>query len=95
MTSDSKIDNRNSLHPAKRIHESDFPEVTLFIRAMSSYSSYSLMTVNMHGKTKPGETRALLSKIITSTASSLVFCQELPDCFEKDVVRKWVRVSMI
>ena len=42
----------------------------------------------MHGKTKPGETRALLSKIITSTLSSLVFCQELPDCFEKDVVRK-------
>ena len=29
-----------------------------------------------------------MSKIITSSASSLVFCQELPDCFEKDVVRK-------
>ena len=55
---------------------------------MSSYSSYSVMTVNMKGKTKADETRALLSKIITSSASSLVFCQELPDCFEKDVVRK-------
>ena len=55
---------------------------------MSSYSPYSLMTVNMNGKTKPDERRALLSKIITSSGSSLVFCQELPDCFEKDVVRK-------
>ena len=55
---------------------------------MSSYSSYSVMTVNMNGKTKPDERRALLSKIITSRRSSLVFCQELPDCFEKDVIRK-------
>ena len=55
---------------------------------MSSYSPYSLMTVNMNGKTKPDKRRALLSKIITSSGSSLVFCQELPDCFEKDVVRK-------
>ena len=46
------------------------------------------MSVNMNGKTKPDERRALLSKIITSRRSSLVFCQELPDCFEKDVVRK-------
>ena len=46
------------------------------------------MSVNMNGKTKPDERRALLSKIITSSGSSLVFCQELPDCFEKDVVRK-------
>ena len=55
---------------------------------MSSYSFYSLMSVNMNGKTKPDERRALLSKIITSRRSSLVFCQELPDCFEKDVIRK-------
>ncbi|CAH3191030.1 unnamed protein product [Porites evermanni] len=55
---------------------------------MSSYSFYSLMSVNMNGKTKPDERRALLSKIITSSGSSLVFCQELPDCFEKEVVRK-------
>ena len=55
---------------------------------MSSYSFYSLMSVNMNGKTKPDERRALLSKIITSSGSSLVFCQELPGCFEKDVVRK-------
>ena len=54
---------------------------------MSSYSSYSVMTVNMNGKTKPDERRALLSKIITSSASSLVFCQKLPDCFKKEVVR--------
>ena len=74
--------------PAKRIDESDFPKVALFIQAMSSYSSYSLMTVNMNGKTKPDERRALLSKIITSSGSSLVFCQELPDCFKKEVVRK-------
>ena len=55
---------------------------------MSSYSFYSLMSVNMNGKTKPDERRALLSKIITSSGSSLVFCQELPGCFEEDVVRK-------
>ena len=72
---------------AKRIHESDFSKVTR-LQAMSSYSFYSLMSVNMNGKTKPDERRALLSKIITSRRSSLVFCQELPDCFEKDVVRK-------
>ena len=46
------------------------------------------MNVNMNGKTKPDERRALLSKIITSSASSLVFCQELPDCFKKEVVGK-------
>ena len=46
------------------------------------------MSVNMNGKTKPDERRALLSKIITSSGSCLVFCQELPDCFKKDVVRK-------
>ena len=89
---DDRLQNRLqklfALLQAKRIHESDFSKVTLFIQAMSSYSSYSVMTVNMKGKTKPDETRALLSKIITSSASSLVFCQELPDCFEKDVVRK-------
>ena len=55
---------------------------------MSSYSFYSLMSVNMNGKTKPDERRAFLSKIITSSASSLVFCQELQGYFERDVVRK-------
>ena len=89
---DDRLQNRLqklfALLPAKRIYESDFPKVTLFIQAMSSYSSYSLMTVNLNGKTKPDERRAVLSKIITSSASSLVFFQELPDCFKKDVVRK-------
>ena len=89
---DDRLQNRQqklfALLPAKRILESDFPKVTLLIQAMSSYSSYSLMTVNMNGKTKPDERRALLSKIITSSGSSLVFCQELPDCFKKEVVRK-------
>ena len=88
---DDRLQNRLqklfALLQAKRIHESDFSKVTR-LQAMSSYSPYSLMTVNMDGKTKPDERRALLSKIITSSASSLVFCQELPDCFEKDVVRK-------
>jgi len=89
---DDRLQNRLqklfTLLPAKRIHESDFPKVTLFIQAMSTYSSYSLMTVNMNGKTKPDERRALLSKIITSSGSSLVFGQELPGFFEKKVVRK-------
>ena len=89
---DDRLQNRLQklfvLLQAKRIDESDFPKVALFIQAMSSYSSYSLMTVNMNGKTKPDERKALLSKIITSSASSLVFCQELPDCFKKEVVGK-------
>ena len=89
MSTDSKVDYRNSLYSlhAKRILESDFSKVTR-LQAMSSYSFHSLMSVNMNGKTKPDERRALLSKIITSRGSSLVFCQELPDCFEKEVVRK-------
>ena len=54
---------------------------------MSGYSFYSrLMTINMNGKAKPDETRALVSEIIKSEASSLVFCQELPPYFERDVV---------
>ena len=54
---------------------------------MSGYSFYSrLMTVNMDGKAKPDESRALVSEIIKSEASSLVFCQELPGYFETDVV---------
>ena len=44
------------------------------------------MTVNMNGKAKAGERRALLSKIISGTGSSLVFCQELPGYFKRDVV---------
>ena len=88
---DDRLQNRLqklfALLQAKRIHESDFSIVTR-LQAMSSYS-FSLMTVNMNGKTKnQGERRDLLSEIITSTKSSLIFCQELPDCFEKDVVRK-------
>ena len=89
---DDRLQNRLqklfTLLPAKRILESDFPKVTLFIQAMSSYSPYSLMTVNMNGKTKPDERRAVLSKIITSSGSSLVFFQDLPDCFKKELVRK-------
>ena len=54
---------------------------------MSGYSFYSrLMTINMNGKAKADETRALVSEIIKSEASSLVFCQELPPYFERDVV---------
>ena len=54
---------------------------------MSGYSFYSrLMTINMNGKAKPDERRALVSEIIKSEASSLVFCQELPGYFETDVV---------
>ena len=43
------------------------------------------MTVNMNGNTNAQETRDLLSKII-SEGSSLVFCQELPGFFQRDVV---------
>ena len=46
------------------------------------------MTVNMNGHTNVQERRDLLSKIIRrkDKGSSLVFCQELPDRFESDVV---------
>ena len=44
------------------------------------------MTVNMNGKTSADERRALLSEIISRTESSLVFCQELPGYFKRDVV---------
>ena len=43
------------------------------------------MTVNMNGHTNAQERRDLLSKII-SEGSSLVFCQELPGFFQRDVV---------
>ena len=56
---------------------------------MSAMSEYTVMTVNMNGNHgKPSERRALLSEIISKSGPSLVFCQELPGCFEKDVVRK-------
>ena len=54
----------------------------------SAMPSYSVMTVNMNGNGKPFERRALLSKIISEHGTSLVFCQELPGYFERDVVRK-------
>ena len=54
----------------------------------SAMPSYSVMTVNMNGNGKPFERRALLSKIISEHGPSLVFCQELPGYFERDVVRK-------
>ena len=50
--------------------------------------SYSVMTVNMNESGKPFERRSLLSKIISISGPSLVFCQELPGYFEQDVVIK-------
>ena len=56
---------------------------------MSAMSEYTIMTVNMNGNHgKPSERRALLSEIISKSGPSLVFCQEFPGCFERDVVRK-------
>ena len=49
---------------------------------------YPLMTINMNGDGKPSERRALSSEIIKKSRPSLVFCQELPDRFIKDVVEK-------
>ena len=63
---------------------------------MSGYSFYSrLMTVNMNGKAKPDERRALVSEIIKSEASSLVFCQELPGYFETVVPNDYTFVDTI
>ena len=54
----------------------------------SAMASYSIMTVNMNGSGNAFGRRDLLSKIIRANGPSLVFCQELPGCFKKDVVQK-------
>ena len=55
---------------------------------LTTTKRYDLMTINMNGNGKPSERRALSSKIIKHGDPSVVFCQELPDRFIKDVVEK-------
>lgn len=53
--------------------------------------SYFVMTVNMSGKTKKGYAsarRTLISIIMRNFFASVIFCQELPDRFKKEVVEK-------
>ena len=53
--------------------------------------SYFVMTVNMSGKTKQGyasSRRTLISIIMRTFFASVIFCQELPDVFKKEVVEK-------
>lgn len=53
--------------------------------------SYFVMTVNMSGMTKAGYAsarRKLISIIMRSFFASVIFCQELPDKFKKEVVEK-------
>ena len=54
----------------------------------SAMPSYLVMTINMNGSGKQVERRALLSKIISEHGPPLVFCQELPGYFKRDVVEK-------
>ena len=55
---------------------------------LTTTKRYDLMTINMNGNGKPSERRALSSKIVKHGDPSVVFCQELPDRFIKDVVEK-------
>ena len=55
---------------------------------LTTTKCYPLMTINMNGDGKPCERRDLSSEIIRNNRPSLVFCQELPGYFEKDVVGK-------
>ena len=53
---------------------------------------YKIMTINMRGKSAgPGTAvrrRNLLCQILREYPCDIIFCQELPDCFEKEVVQE-------
>ena len=72
-----EIELREAIHDA-RLKRFDVP-------------SYSVMTINMNGKTKTGYAcarRTLIPIIMRNFFASVIFCQELPDKFKKDVVEK-------
>lgn len=60
---------------------------------VASCPSYHIMTINMSdqndnsaGIGKAGKQREVLNVISSSFPASIIFCQELPGCFEKEVV---------
>ncbi|XP_078381511.1 uncharacterized protein LOC144664280 [Oculina patagonica] len=48
--------------------------------------SYFIMTINMEGKAKRDDRVLLLSIIMSTYYSSVIFCQETPGHFERDIV---------
>ena len=50
--------------------------------------SYFILTVNMNGKGIVADRRKLLSIIMRNVFASVIFCQELPGCFKKEVVEQ-------
>lgn len=50
--------------------------------------SYYIMTINMGGKAKRDDRVLLSSTIMRTCSSSVIFCQEIPGHFERDVVKK-------
>ncbi|KAJ7333133.1 hypothetical protein OS493_018309 [Desmophyllum pertusum] len=50
--------------------------------------SYFIMTINMHGKAKRDDRVLLLMNIMSTYFSSIIFCQEIPGHFVKDIVDK-------
>ena len=50
--------------------------------------SYFIMTINMHGKAKRDDRVLLLMNIMRTYFSSIIFCQEIPGNFERDIVDK-------
>ena len=57
-------------------------------------SSYAIMTINMNGKSEKGQKeiqhrrRKLITSTIKDSPASVIFCQEVPGFFEKEVVKK-------
>ncbi|XP_078381363.1 uncharacterized protein LOC144664108 [Oculina patagonica] len=49
---------------------------------------FTIMTINMNGDGYADDRRKLISKITSEVNASVIFCQELPGCFEKEVVKK-------
>ena len=52
----------------------------------SDKPSYPVMTINMNGEGNAADQRKLLSVVMRSFSASVIFCQELPWKFEKEVV---------
>ena len=60
--------------------------------AFTAPTSYKIMTINMRGNSAgPGTAvtrRNLLCQILKDNRCAIIFCQELPGCFEKEVVHE-------
>ena len=79
-----------------KIEESELPEEEVKLKKAihdarlkcASSPNYFILTVNMNGKGIVGDRRKLLSIIMRNFFASVIFCQELPGCFKKEVVEQ-------